>query len=177
MKCYDFELNISVYIEGELKKIVRQSFNEHKENCTLCKEKLADISHLLNKMPKLTPLVTSPKFIHDLNEKIQAIDNRGPSILERLIQFRPFGFEPAPALGLSLAIAMVFMASYLLMDRDGLPEINMEQLSTQSQQQTTKPFEPSIVIPPQTGSSIADSDSSIKPRNRYNNKIKLTGGH
>ena len=174
MKCYDFELNISAYIEGELKQVVRESFNEHKGDCTICKEKLEDISHLMDKMPKLTPLGTSPQFIHKLNDKIQKIDNRVPSIWERLIQFKPLGFEPAHALGFSLAMIMVIGASYLLINRDGLPEINLEKLSTQSQQQT-----PNIVLPQQTGSSIADSDSSVKQyiRNRYDDKIKLTGGN
>ncbi len=177
MKCYDFELNISAYIEGELKQVYRQSFEEHEQNCTLCKEKLADISHLMDKMPKLTPLVTSPKFIHNINERIEAMNSRGPSIWERLIQFRPLGFKPIPALSFSLAIAMVIIASYLLMDRDALPEINMDKLSTQSQQPTPELYEPSVVIPPQTVPSIAESDSSVKQRSRYNNKIKLTGGH
>jgi hypothetical protein len=179
MKCYDFKLNISAYIEGELKQVVRQSFNEHKENCTLCKEKLADISQLMDKMPKFTPLATSHQFIHNLNAKIQEIDNRGPSIWEHIMQFKPFGFEPVPALGFSVAIVMVIGASYLLMNRDGLPEINMEKLSTQSQQKTPRPFKPSIVIPPQTGPSVADSDSAVKPDspNRFDHKIKLTGSN
>ena len=175
MKCYDFELNISAYIEGELKQVVRQSFNEHKGNCILCNEKLADISKHMDKMPKLTPLVTSPQFIHNLSEKIREIDNRGPSIWERIAQFKPLGFEPVPALGFTLAMVMVISASYLLIDRNGLPEINMEKLSTQSQQQTPKP---SVVIPPPPGLSIADSDSSVQPdiSNRYDDKIKLIGG-
>ena len=179
MKCYDFELNISAYIEGELKQIVRQSFNEHKEDCILCKEKLADISQLMGKMPKLTPLITSPKFIHNLNEKIQEIDSRIPSIFERLIKFKPLGFEPAPALGFVLALIMIIGTSYLLINMDGLPDINMEKLSTQSQQQTQNQFKPSVAIPPQTEPSIADSDSSVKQDilNRYNDKIKLTGGN
>ena len=176
MKCYDFELNISAYIEGELKQVVRQSFNEHKGNCTICNEKLTDISMLMDKMPKLTPLVTSPQFIHNLSEKIREIDNRGPSIWERITQFKPLGFEPVPALGFTLAMVMVISASYLLIDTNGLPEINMEKLSTQSQQQTLKP---SVVIPQQTGLSIADSDSSMQPdiNHRYDDKIKLTGGN
>ena len=179
MKCYDFELNISAYIEGELKQVIRQSFNEHKDNCTLCKEKLSDISLLMDKLPKLTPLITSPKFIHNLNDKIKDNDNLGPSVWKRMIQLKPLGFEPAPALGFTLAIIMVIGASYLLINRDGLPEINMEKLSTQSQQQTPKLFKPSVVIPPQTGPSIADSDSSVKPDilNRYDDKIKLTGSN
>ena len=175
MKCYDFELSISAYIEGELKQVVRQSFNEHKENCILCNKKLTDISKLIDKMPQLTPLATSPNFIHNLNEKIREIDNRGPSIWERITQFKPLGFEPVPALGFTLAMVMVISASYLLIQTNGLPEINMEQLTTKSYPQTPKP---SVVIPPQTGLSIADSDSSVQPdiHSRYDDKIKLTGG-
>ena len=119
MKCYDFELNISAYIEGELKQVVRQSFNEHKENCILCNEKLEDISKLMVKMPKLTPLITSHQFIHNLSEKIREIDTRGPSIWERITQFKPLGFEPVPALGFTLAMVMVISASYLLIDKYG----------------------------------------------------------
>ena len=175
MKCYDFELNISAYIEGELKQVDRHSFNEHKGNCTLCNEKLADISKLMDTIPKLTPLVTSPKFIHNLNEKIREIDNRSPSIWKRITQFKPLGFEPVPALGFTMAMVMAISASYLLIHTNGLPEINIEKLSTQSRQQTPIP---SIVIPPPPGLSIADSDSSVQPdiHSRYDDKIKLTGG-
>ena len=178
MKCYDFELNISAYIEGDLKQVVLQSFNEHKENCTLCNEKLVDISKLMDLLPKINPLVTSSQFIHNLNEKIQEIDNRGPYFWERIMQFRLLGFKPALALGFTLAMVMVISASYLLMNKDGLPEINMEKFSNQSQQQSLKQFKPSVIIPKQRDPSIADSDSSVKPdiRNRYDNKIKLTGG-
>ena len=36
-----------------------------------------------------------------------------------------------------------------------------------------------MIIPPDKGTSIAESDSSVKPdvSKRYNNKIKLTGGN
>ena len=44
MNCYDFELNISAYIEGELKQAVRENFNQHKDTCSNCEEKLGDIS-------------------------------------------------------------------------------------------------------------------------------------
>ena len=178
MKCYNFELNISAYIEGELKQVVRQSFNEHKENCTLCKNKLADISELMDKMPKLTPFVTSHQFIDNLNVKVQEIDNRGLSILERLKQFKPLGFEPVSALGFALAMIMVISASYLILNRDGLPEINMEKLSTKSQQQTPASFKPSVANLQQAEPSIADSDSSVKldSPNRSDHKIKLTSG-
>ena len=130
----------------------------------------------MDKMPKLTPLVTSPKFTHNLSENIREIENRGPSIWERITQFKPLGFEPVPALGFTLAMVMVISASYLLIQTNGLPEINMEKLHTKSYPQTPKP---SVVIPPQTGLSIADSDSSVQPdiHSRYDDKIKLTGGN
>ena len=177
MKCYDFELNISAYIEGELKQVVRQSFNEHKESCTICKEKLVDITQLMDKIPKLTPLVTSSKFINNLNAKIKEIDNKVPSMWERLIQLKPLGFEPAPAIGFVLAIFLVISSAYLLINRDGLPKINMDKLSTHTQKKAPDKFIPSVVSPLQTIPSIADSDSSTKLeiQNRYHDKIKLTG--
>ncbi len=178
MNCYDFELNISAYIEGELKQAVRENFINHKETCDNCFEKLSDISKLMENMLNISNVKTSSQFDQVLRERILEIDNRGPSIWERITQFKPLGFEPVPALGFSLAMVMVISASYLLIHTNGLPEINIEKLSTQSLQQTPKPFNPSVVIPQQTGPSIADSDSASKPdiRNRYNDKIKLTGG-
>ena len=178
MKCYDFELNISAYIEGGIQPDVRQDFYEHKEKCKLCNKKLIDVSEILNKMPSIAPIITSKDFIHNLNKKIQEIDSRGPSIWKRLKEFRPYGFQPIPALGFSIAIIMVISASYLLIDSDRLPEINMDKLSNNSNQNSSSPFKPSLVIPPYTKPSIAESDSTPKPdnRTRYDNKIKLTGG-
>ena len=164
MKCYDFELNISAYIEGHLQQVVRKEFNKHKETCNHCSEKLKDISQLMNEMPKMTSLTTSNEFIHNLNIKIQEIDNQKPSFWERLKQVKPIGFEPVPALGFTLAMFLVIGSAYLLMDSwDVLPEM------------TDKPYprtlEPSsIVNPPQAiPQTMAETDSSVKPEvsNRY----------
>ena len=87
MKCYDFELNISAYIEGHLQQVVRKEFNKHKETCNHCSEKLKDISQLMNEMPKMTSLTTSNEFIHNLNIKIQEINNQKPSFWEKLKLF------------------------------------------------------------------------------------------
>ena len=55
----------------------------------------------------------------------------------------------------------------------------MKKLSSEASQQAGNPFKPSVVIPQQTGPTMADSDSSVKQdiRNRYDDKIKLTGGN
>ena len=54
MNCYDFELNISAYIEGELKQSVRREFSTHKETCNDCSEKLGDIARMIRQLPELT---------------------------------------------------------------------------------------------------------------------------
>ena len=176
MNCYDFELNISAYIEGELKQSVRGDFNQHKGACNNCKEKLVDISKLMENLPNLTEVTTSNQFDKKLKSKIRDIDNRGPSILQRLLEMKPLGFEPVPALGFSLAIVMIIGASFLLLNQDGLPDVDFEKLSTQSQQKIPPEFEPSVIIPQKNLPSMADSDTSGKPKPKnLDNRIKLVG--
>ena len=179
MKCYDFELNISAYIEGDLKQSIRQDFNKHKGVCIQCEEKLSDISLLIKKMPTMDTITTSSEFIYNLNQKIQEIDNRVPSLWQRLLQFRPLGFEPVPALSFAMTMVIIFGVSYFLINQDELPEINMEKLSPHSQNQISEKFKPTVVIPKQTIPSMADSDSSVNTdnRGRFDNRIKLVGGN
>ena len=177
MNCYDFELNISAYIEGELKQAVREDFNQHKDACNNCKEKLVDISKLMENLPKLTQVTTSSQFNQKLQGKIREIDNRGPSIWQRLLEMKPFGFEPVPAVGFTLAIVMIIGASFLLLNQDGLPDVDFEKLSTQSQQKTPQEFKPSVIAPNKNLPSMADSDTSGKQNpNNLDNRIKLVGG-
>ena len=72
MNCYDFELKISAYIDGELKQTVRNIFVKHKDNCQNCNKKLSEISKLMEELPSLTKLNTSDKFEHNLHKKIHA---------------------------------------------------------------------------------------------------------
>ena len=177
MNCYDFELNISAYIEGELKQAVREDFNQHKDACNNCKEKLVDISKLMENLPNLTQVTTSSQFNQKLQEKIREIDNRGPSLWQRLLEMKPLGFEPVPAVGFTLAIVMIIGASFLLLNQDGLPDVDFEKLSTQSQQKIPPKFEPSVITPQKHLPSMADSDTSGKPNPKnMDNSIKLVGG-
>jgi len=173
MNCYDFELNISAYIEGELKQVVREDFNKHRDFCNNCKEKLEGISKLMENLPNLVQVTTSNHFDNNLRKKIHEFDNRGPSLWQRLLGIKPLGFEPVPALGFALAIIMIIGASFLLLNQDGLPEIDFEKLSTQSQQK----FKPSVISPQKNLPSMADSDTSGKPhQNNLKNRIKLVRG-
>ena len=67
MKCYDFELNISAYIEGDLKESIRQSFINHRDACNPCKEELMEISELISKMPSLKLNRRLEKIIYDIS--------------------------------------------------------------------------------------------------------------
>ena len=178
MNCYDFELKISAYIEGKLKQVVRREFSTHKETCSNCAEKLGDIAQLIRKLPELTPKTTSSQFFHNLHEKIREIDNQGPSIWQWLLQLRPLGFDPVPAVGFAMAMVMIIGASFLLLNQDGLPDVDFEKLSTQSQKQVPQHFKPSVITHEPTLPTMADSDSSVKPENtkHIDNRIKLVGG-
>ena len=116
MNCYDFELNISAYIEGELKQLVRDDLNQHKDACNKCKEKLVDISKLMEYLPDLEQVTTSSLFDENLQGKICEIDNRGSSIWQRLLEMKPLGFKPVPALGFSLALVMIIGTSFFLLN-------------------------------------------------------------
>ena len=89
---------------------------------------------------------------------------------------KPLGFEPIPAVGFTLAIIMIIGASFLLLNQDGLPDVDFEKLSTQSQQKIPPEFEPSVITPQKNLPSMADSDTSgkSKPKN-LDNRIKLVG--
>ena len=93
MNCYDFELNISAYIDGELKQAVRENFINHKETCGRCFEKLSDISNIMGNMLNITNVKTSSQFDQVLRERIIEIDNKGPSFWQRFLLFKPFGLN------------------------------------------------------------------------------------
>ena len=81
----------------------------------------------MEKLPNLTQVSTSNHFNQKLQEKIREIDNRGPSIWQRLLEMKPLGFEPVPAMGFALALIMIIGASFLLLNQDALPNIDFNK--------------------------------------------------
>jgi len=159
MNCYDFELNISAYIEGELKQTVREEFSQHKDTCKNCEEKLVDISKLMENLPNLMRVTTSSQFDQKLHEKIRKIDNRGPSVWKRLLEMKPLGFEPVPALGFALAMVMIVSASYLLFNPDVAPIVD----EVKDKQHLPTMMRPDYNLP----QTMADSDTSGKSDTKY----------
>ena len=120
---------------------------------------------------------TSSQFEEILHNRIREIDNRGPSIWQRMLEMKPFGFEPVPALGVALAMLIIIGASYLLLNQDSLPNVNLNKLSTNSQQNIPQNFQPSVITPKQNLPSMADSDTTVKSNTKHLDKrIKLVGG-
>ena len=180
MNCYDFELNISAYIEGELKQVIRKDFIQHKEKCNQCAHKLVDISNMIINMPSLNSLKTSNKFMHKLNENTRKIDNESPSLWQHIIQIKPFGFEPIPAMVFLSAIIVIMSTSYFLLNHDRLPNVDLLKLSKQSPPQIPNTFKPAASPPVQSSfPSVATTDTSEKSKThkRLDNRIKLVGGN
>ena len=173
MKCYDFKLNLTAYIEGEIKEKNRKLFLKHKDECNECDGKLKDIINLVGVMPHMKTYETSSSFMDVLNKRIFELNNKGPSLWKKIQNFKPFGYSPAPSFGFALSFALIIIASYILFDNDEIPKINIDKFSDQS-----KNNNPSIIISPQNSPIMADSDSTEKKdvKNRYDGKIKLVRG-
>ena len=173
MKCYDFELNLTAYIDGEIKEKNRKSFLAHKEICNDCKQTYDESIDLIRLMPKLNSIKTSSEFINNLNNRIYELDNKAPSLWQRLQQIRPFGYDPLPSFGFALSISLIIIASYFLLKNDQIPNLDINKFTNDS-----KIFNPSTRISPQKPSVMADSDSTQKKdiSNRYDGKIKLVKG-
>ena len=65
MKCSDFELNISAFIDGELKQTIYSLFKEHKNSCSNCNQKYNDIYSIVNGMSQINAVMPSNKFINN----------------------------------------------------------------------------------------------------------------
>ena len=70
MNCYQFERIITHYIDNDLKQTDRHQFNDHKEQCNVCSEKLRNIEKTILTMNKIPKHVTSSQFNNNLQEKI-----------------------------------------------------------------------------------------------------------
>ena len=173
MKCYDFELNLTAYIEGEVQEKNRKLFLKHKDECKKCKNKLNDMIYFIKAMPDMKTYETSSSFMRNLNQRIFELDNKEPSLWKKIQTFRPFGYSPAPTIGFALSFVMIMIASYVLFDNDQIPDLNIDNFSNQN-----KKNNPSITISPQKSSIMADSDSTERKdvKNRYDGKIKLVRG-
>jgi len=176
MECYDFELNISAYIDGEIKQAIYSDFINHKENCDNCSKKLVYITSLIKIMPKMSTINTSKNFINNLNNKLYEINNKQTRIYTRV--FKSWKFELIPSLGMGVATILVFFSGYFLINQDTPPNIKNKNLF--KKQQYTNQKQNSFFNPRGNNRSLAELDSSaqIEDDNEKldRQKIHLVGG-
>tara|TARA_B100001250_G_scaffold401360_1_gene413161 strand:- start:2019 stop:2546 length:528 start_codon:yes stop_codon:yes gene_type:complete len=174
MNCYEFEQNISAFIEDEIKKEQREKFIDHKAKCLACSQKKDEVSKIINSLISLNAVKTSMEFESVLKSKISAIQNRKHGLWYKFINFKPFGFQPIPAMGLSIALIMILGSSYLLINQDEVPEINFNNFISNK---NTPEYTPSFSAPITKNPEIADKDTLINlKRNKAKNSIRLVGG-
>ena len=177
MDCSEFSLQVSSYIEGELKGIDRKQFINHQNNCSKCDQKLVDISIMLKNMPSLNSIKTSDSFIKNLNNRIYSIDNKQSTFWENIRNFNLFTYQPIPLFGSLLALIMIGTSIFLFYDQDFIPNVNLDKISLNSKKQEFDKYEPSVQIPQLNRGNIADTDSMMKiDKKNYNNKIRLVRG-
>ena len=176
MECYDFELNISAYIDGEIKQAIYNDFIKHKDNCYNCSKKLVDISSLMKIMPQMSTISTSKDFISNLNNKVYEINNKQRRIYTKI--FKAWKIDSIPSLGMGVATILVFISGYLLINQDTPPNIKNKNLF--KKQQYTNQKQNSLFNSRVDNRSLADLDSSrqIEDNNEKldRHKIHLVGG-
>ena len=174
MNCYEFEQNISAFIEGEIKKSKKEEFIKHQNNCLECSIKTDKISQILDNLHSLKNFKTTSSFESTLKDKISDIENKRYGLLNQLKNFKPFGFEPIPAVGLSIAILMIFGSSYLLINLDQVPEVNFNNMMSNK---VAPKVPPSIRQPLNQITNISEKDTLVDSKiNKVNNSIRLVGG-
>ncbi|NOZ08590.1 MAG: zf-HC2 domain-containing protein [FCB group bacterium] len=132
MNCYNFEANISAYIDGELNQSDWKGFTEHHQNCVACKSKLEGVRELLGAMKAVPEVTTSDNFFKGLQRKIEIHENKS-SFITRIIEFKPFGMNPLQALGFAAVVTFMVISSFMLFNTDKLPVVNFDELSRENQ--------------------------------------------
>ena len=174
MNCYEFEQNISAFIEGEIKKHKKEKFIKHKSNCLECSIKTDKISRMLNNLRSLKNFKTTSSFESTLKDKISDIENKRYGLWNQLKNLKPFGFEPIPAIGLSIAIFIIFGSSYLLINLDKVPEVNFNNMMSNK---VSPKVSPSIIKPLGQITNTSNQDTLVDSKiNKVNNSIRLVGG-
>lgn len=144
MNCYDFELNITPFLDGELKQKELTTFRTHRESCTGCKSKLESMKGMLNCLKDIKPLTAPNDFNVKLHHKITQIENRKLAKKWNLLELLPFGMRPLHTMAFGLSLVLVLASSFLLLTVDKVPVVNMDK---HNQANTSNPFKQAV---PQT---------------------------
>jgi len=174
MDCYNFEENITKFIDNELKQDFRKLFIDHKDNCEKCSRKLGNINNNILMFNQLPSLKTSDAFLDRLNQKIYDYNNN-PSIWKKIKSFKLFEIPPVYAMGYVAALLLGVFSSYSLINMDTTDYNKINQKVTASLKENSNQASPSK-IDENYGidqSQLADGSNPIQQKMRLQNKKKM----
>ena len=125
MNCYEFEINLSNFIEGELRQKDIIKFKSHKKECVGCCEKLQSMILLISGLGKMNSINISDNFSRKLYNKISIIDDKKQVKSWEWIDIFDFGFKPKQAIAFGFSIILVASSIFYFSEIETIPNINM----------------------------------------------------
>jgi len=174
MNCYNFEENISAFIESNLSLKLRNEFIKHRDICPGCGNKLDGVVKIMTSIKKFEPVATSADFLKNLHQRIEKYDSRKEPLLKRLLNYQPFGMKPVVALGFISAFVLLTISSFLLFQSDTVPQLNVSDFSRKPAQIGNQtPYMANSQLTPATADSSSKKDTLRDPSGRFDDQILM----
>lgn len=135
MNCYDFQDNISSYIEKELTLKEVKEFDNHLKACPACKEACEGVVSIIHALRDSQRVTLSDRFNTKLQSRLKKTSSKPSNRFGRYFEEgRIFGFEPRYAIASIAAVVLIIVLSIgLFPEKKGAPSGNPIPLSTQKQ--------------------------------------------
>ena len=170
MNCYEFELNLSNFIEGELKQKEIINFRTHQKGCVRCSEKLESMVEMLLNLGNFKTINISNNFTRKLHHKISALGNEKFAKPWNLSKILFFGLEPKHAISFSFSIILVVSSLFYFFQIDEVPKINMVDYQIN---EVNKSNLNSNLITDHNPSQFINSSDSVNNEKSKQNSLKI----
>ena len=168
MNCYEFENNLSDFIEGELKQKDIIKIKSHKKECVNCSEKMESIISLISNLGNMNSIKVSDNFSDKLHNEISILDSRMQTKSWNWLDIFDFGFKPKQALAFGSSILLIASSIFYYSKIEIVPNINMANFKKM------EPIKPGLIPDlPQSQSQVnyaTTPDSTVQSRNGKNKR-------
>lgn len=174
MNCYNFEENISAFIESDISLKLRNEFIKHRDICPECSRKLEGVAKIMTSIKQFEPVATSADFLKNLHQRLEKYDSRKEPLLKRLLNYQPFGLKPVAALGFVSAFVLLTISSFLLFQNDSVPQLNVTDFSQKpAQMGNQSPFMANSKHAQTAVDSLSKEDTLRDPAKRFDDQILM----
>ena len=132
MNCYEFENNLSDFIEGELKQKDNFNFKTHQKKCNLCSAKLKSMLTLVSNIGQMRTMSVPSNFTKKLHYKISNLENNKIKNSRRFLDIFNFGLKPNHALAFGLSIVMIIASLVYFSKIDQIPNVKIADYKNQN---------------------------------------------